>query len=230
MRGFSEWIRQQRVELLVVGHIHEHRARRINGCPEIATRGLDPDKAIGDFPGISLFESSGQGQWSEQFYPWSPAIELLPADLPNGISPVGWSIHGDPVDAARETLEFGLSCLELRLRDFNFSRRALVDALRALRDTGPFFLSYQLPGLGWNQESRQIVGESALSRHLDCALESGVNSLTVPVPQAFASELESVGTEGRNSQSALSSVSTNLHPHSSRARSHWGSHRNPKHP
>ena len=193
---FSEWIRQQRVELLVVGHIHEHRARCINGCLEIATRGLDPDKAIGDFPGISLFESSGQGQWSEQFYPWSPAIELLPADLPNGISPVGWSIHGDPVDAARETLEFGLSCLELRPRDFNFSRRALVDALRALRDTGPFFLSYQLPGLGWNQESRQIVGESALSRHLECALESGVNSLTVPVPQAFASELESVGTEG----------------------------------
>ena len=193
---FSDWIRQQRIELLVVGHIHEHRPRCLNGCLEIATRGLDPDKAIGDFPGISLFESSRQGQWSEHYYPWSPPIKLLPADLPNGIGPVGWSIHGDPVAAARETLEFGLSCLELRPRDFNFSHRALADALRALRDTGPLFLSYQLPGLRWAQESRQIVGESALNRHLECALKFGVDSLTVPVPQVSASELESVGGDG----------------------------------
>ena len=178
--------------LFVAGHIHRHRRRYVDGCLEITARGLDPDKAIGDLPGISLLESSKHGEWSEQFYPWPSTVQLLPADLPDGIAPVGWSIHGDPVDAARETFDFGLSCVELRPRDLDFSRHALADALQRLRDGGPLFLSYHLPSLTWNPASNRIEGEDTLRSHLDCALDSGVNSLTIHVPQAPAFDMERI--------------------------------------
>ena len=49
---------------------------------------------------------------------------------------MGWSIHGDPVDTARETREFGLNCLESRPRNLDYSRPALADELARLRDCG----------------------------------------------------------------------------------------------
>lgn len=186
----TRWLSRHRVELLATGHIHFHRTRHVNGCLEVVVRGLDPDKAVGDMPGISMFESSKPGEWSERFIPWSPAIRLLPADLPDGVSPVGWSIHGDPVDAARETLSFGLACLELRPRELAFSRKALAGALQALRDRGSLFLSYHLPNLTWNPEAGRIEGADAVRANVDCALEAGVDSLTVHVPRARACEME----------------------------------------
>ncbi|MSS73666.1 MAG: hypothetical protein EXS64_19590 [Candidatus Latescibacteria bacterium] len=190
----TPWLARHRVELLTAGHIHFHRARRLDGCLEVASRGLDPDKASGDLPGLSLFESERPGAWSERFIPWSPEVRLLPADLPDGISPVGWSIHGDPVKAAEETLACGLSCLELRPMDLDFSRKALSDALRRLRDRGPLWLSYHLPSLMWDPGEGRIVGEEALRENLACALEAEVDSLTVHVPHAPACEMEETGS------------------------------------
>ena len=186
----AAWLDQQRVELLAVGHVHRYRRQYVGRCLEIATRGLDPDKAIGDLPGLSLLESATPGKWSERFLPWSPAIQLVPTELPGGASPIGWSIHGDPVDAAQETLGAGLSCLELRPRDLHFSRTDLAAALQRLRERSPLFLSYHLPGLGWNSDTAQIEGQANLRAHLDCALELGVNSLTMHVPQVLVREME----------------------------------------
>ncbi|MCY3766168.1 MAG: TIM barrel protein [Gemmatimonadetes bacterium] len=188
----TRWLRENGVELLVAGHSHFHRTRRENGFVEAVVRGLDPDKAIGDLPGISLFESGQDGAWTETFIPWSPAIRLLPADLPNGMQPVGWSIQGDPVMAARKTCGSGLSCLEIRPADLDFSRKALSTALCDLRDQGPLYLSYHLPDLRWNSGARRVDGVDAVRAHLDCAMEAGADSLTVHVPRATAREMERV--------------------------------------
>ena len=153
-------------------------------------RGMDPDKAMGDLPGISLVESDCPGQWTECHVPWSPAIELMPADLPDGTMPVGWSVHADPVDAVRQTLQSGLGCLELRPRDLTFSGPSLASALRELRDDRPLFLSYHLTNLTWNPELGQIEGREAFAASVDAALEAGVDSLTVHVPVAPASTME----------------------------------------
>jgi predicted phosphodiesterase len=185
----ERWLVDQKVELLVGGHRHVHRRRHVGAIMEFVCRGLDPDKAIGDLPGISLLESPGPGVWSERFLPWSPAIELLPADLPEGVSPVGWSIHGDPVDAARETREFGLSCLELRPKKMDFSRAALSQELARLRDGGPLYLSYHLPDLKWDGAAGRIVGEERLQAGLEVALEVGVDSLTMHVPRALSRDM-----------------------------------------
>ena len=186
----EKWLARHSVELLVAGHSHFHRERRVDSCAEIVVRALDPDKAIGDLPGIALFESATPGQWEHRFIPWSPKIQLLPADLPADVSPVGWSIHGDPVEAARETLDFGLSCLELRPKNLDFSRPALAAALQQLRDRGYLYLSYHLPGLNYNSDADRIEGEDAVRAHLDCALVADVDSLTVHVPQAPAAAMQ----------------------------------------
>ena len=184
----TRWICDQKVELLVAGHTHRHQTRRHGDCLEIVTRGLDPDKAIGAPPGASVFERSGCKEWTETFQPWTPPLELLPANLPDGILPVGLSIHGDPVGAAEEALSLDLPCLELRARDFNFSQRALGVALKRFRGSGPRYLSYHLPNLTWNSETGGIEGEEAMGDHLACALEAGVDSLTAHVPRATAPE------------------------------------------
>lgn len=188
----TRWLCENRVELLVAGHSHFHRTRRENGVVEAVVRGLDPDKAIGDLPGISLFESGQKGAWTETFIPWSPAIRLLPADLPNDMQPVGWSIQGDPVTAARETLGSGLHCLEIRPAELDFSRHALSAALGDVRDQGPLYLSYHLPDLRWNSGAGRVDGADAVRAHLDCAMEAGADSLTVHVPRATAREMERV--------------------------------------
>ncbi|MDP6778933.1 MAG: metallophosphoesterase, partial [Candidatus Latescibacteria bacterium] len=50
------YVRDRNVELFVAGHTHRHCHRHHNGCLEVVSRGLDPDKAIGAPPGVSLFE------------------------------------------------------------------------------------------------------------------------------------------------------------------------------
>lgn len=188
----TRWLSENGIELLVAGHSHVQRTRQENGFVEAVVRGLDPDKAIGDLPGINLFESTRKGAWTEIFIPWSPAIRLLPADLPNGMLPVGWSIQGDPVTAARETLGSGLSCLEIRPAALDFSRQALSSALGDLRDQGPINLSYHLPDLRWNSRAERVDGVDAVRAHVDCALAAGADSLTVHVPRATAREMERV--------------------------------------
>ncbi len=188
----TRWLSENGVELLAAGHSHVHRTRHETGFVEAVVRGLDPDKAIGDLPGISLFESSQKAAWTEIFMPWSPAMRLLPADLPGGILPLGWSIQGDPVAAAGETMDFGLACLEIRPVDLGFSQHALSVALGELRDRGPLFLSYHLPDLTWNARTGRVAGVDAVRAHLDCAMEAGVDSLTVHVPRASARAMERV--------------------------------------
>ena len=73
---------------------------------------------------------------------------------------------------------------------FDFSRKALSDALQRPHDRGALFLSYHLPSLTWNPDTCRIEGEDALRVYLECALESCVDSFTVHVPQAPACEME----------------------------------------
>lgn len=187
------WMAEERIELLAAAHTHLAEVREHGDSTEVVVRGLDPDKAIGDLPGLDFLESRTPGIWIRTFHLWAFPLELLPADLPVDVSPVGWSIHGDPVEAADETLEWGLGCLELRPADLHFSSAGLDAALRRLREAGPLFLSYHLPNLSWNGESGRIEGEEMFRAHLERAGEAEVDSLTVHVPRAPVAPLESGG-------------------------------------
>lgn len=184
----AAWMELNGVELLVAGHSHLQRRRELGNGVEVVVPGLDPDKAIGDLPGLTVLESAESGVWREELVPWSPSMELMPSDLPGGQNPVGWSIHGDPAAAARETLDQGLSCLELRPRGRDL-RLKPAPALSELRQRGPLFLSHHLPNLTWDPERGRIDGEGYFREHVEHALAAGVDSLTVHVPRALSRDM-----------------------------------------
>ena len=100
---------------------------------------------------------------------------------------MGWSISGDPIETVRETREFGLSCLELRPVDLDFSTSDLQRELSALRSERDIYLSWHLPNASWDT---QITGEHVMSEHIQRALSVGVSHLTVHVPAAPAYLME----------------------------------------
>lgn len=188
--GSRNWmvsfITEHQLELYVAGHKHIHRTRQIGSCQEIVTRGLDPDKASGHLPGISLFERSDAGKWTENFIPWQFNMNLMPSEIPKLTSPVGWSIQGDPILATQETRGTDLNVLELRPKDLTFSVTALQDELTGLRNNRPLYLSWHLPNLSWDMPTKKMAGVTDVVNHLAIAQEIGVNHLTVHVPQVPA--------------------------------------------
>lgn len=192
----ERWLAAHHVELLVGAHRHWQRMRLLRGgTMEMVCRGLDPDKAIGDLPGLCLCASSHPSVWRETFLPWSPAAELLPCDVADIRSPVGCSIAGDPAAAAREVRLHGLSCLELRPKDRDFSRAALTSELGHLRETGPVYLSYHLPDLQWDAGTGRISGAEEVQAHLDLGLAMDVDSFTMHVPRPPAHQMERAADE-----------------------------------
>jgi sugar phosphate isomerase/epimerase len=172
------------VELYLAGHRHFTRSRRIRGCLEIITRGLDPDKAFGGPPGISSYERMRDGSWSEEVIAWPHGTELFPAET--DFAPVGWSIHGDPVETVRETREFGLNILELRPRDLDYDIDTTREELATLREDRPVYLSWHLPSLSWDETASAVVGQDEVTRQVDHALSCDVDAFTVHVPQIGA--------------------------------------------
>lgn len=183
---FEGWLAANPTELYLAGHRHFSRRRPLNGGVEIVGRGLDPDKAFGGPPGIGLFERGADGTWSEQELPWPHGNDPLPAETDR--SPVGWSIHGDPVEAARETYESGLGVLELRPRSPGYDLEGVLAELEKLRADRPLYLSWHLPSLSWN--SSKIKGVEAVAEQTEHARRCDVDALTVHVPQVGAHLME----------------------------------------
>lgn len=181
-RWITTFLQNNQVELYVAGHKHIHRTRQIDSCKEVITRGLDPDKASGHLPGISLFERNNDGHWQESFIPWAFETTLMPSDITDLPSPVGWSIQGDPILATQETRATDLNVLEIRPKDLTFSTTALKNEVTGLRNNRPLYLSWHLPNLSWHSQKNEIEGITEITHHLATALEIGVNHLTVHVP------------------------------------------------
>ena len=182
----TTYLHNHAVECYVAGHKHIHRTREIGSCQEIITRGLDPDKASGHLPGISLFERSENGNWTEAFIPWQYTIALQPCDIHHLPSPVGWSMPGDPIIATQKTRATDFNVFEIRPNKLDFSATALKTEITSLRNNRPLYLSWHLPNLSWNTETNTIDGISEIINHTALAQEIGVNHLTVHVPQISA--------------------------------------------
>ena len=180
----TSWLAGRRVELYLAGHRHFTRSRTIEGCNEVITRGLDPDKAFGGPPGISVFERGNDGRWVEEAIPWPHGTERLPAEVDH--SPVGWSIHGDPAETVRETIDSGLHVLELRPRELDYDLAATRAGLARLREDRPIYLSWHLPSLGWDDG---MTGVDEVARQIDDGRSCEVDAFTIHVPQVRADRM-----------------------------------------
>ena len=183
------WLANHPVELYLAGHRHFTRTRQIGACLEVITRGLDPDKAFGGPPGISLFKRSSEGVWSEEAIPWPHGLETLPTETNH--SPVGWSILGDPIETVRETLTSNSNVMELRPHKPDYDLQVLREEVERLRNDRSIYLSWHLPSLSWNQATGSVTGQLDVSTQVDHAIACGVNALTVHVPQVDAHLMES---------------------------------------
>jgi sugar phosphate isomerase/epimerase len=179
---FETWLAKRPTELYLAGHRHFSRDRPINGGRETITQGLDPDKAFGGPPGISLFRRDTTGHWAKQAIPWPYGTDRLPAETDH--SPVGWSIHGDPIEAVHETYEFGLNAVELRPRSPGYDLEKVLAGLERLRADRPLYLSWHLPNLSWHETG--VNGVDAVAEQVAQAKSCGVDALTVHVPQIGA--------------------------------------------
>lgn len=191
------WMRDRGVELYLAGHRHFSHRHVVDGYHEVITRGLDPDKAFGGAPGLSLFERGESGTWTEEEIPWPHGRQLLPAEIDT--SPVGWSIHGDPTEAVRDTFAAGLHVLELRPRRPDYDLAATRDELGRLRDGRALYLSWHLPSLTWSAADGAVTGQDAVARQIEHGRACGVDAFTVHVPQVPAGsmvvdESEAVGS------------------------------------
>lgn len=183
------WLARHPVELYVAGHRHFDRTRLVQGCQEVITRGLDPDKAFGGPPSIHLFERDSNGSWTVQPIPWPHEQELLPAHLGRSVlghSPVGWSIHGDPVATVQLTRRAGLHGLELRPKEPEYNLQATLHELELLRLDRQIYLSWHLPNLTWNSDTRGIDGQDAVLAQIEDGRACGVDAFTVHVPRIAA--------------------------------------------
>lgn len=180
------WLRERRIELYLAGHRHFSQKRDVDGCLEVITRGLDPDKAFDGPPGISLFERTSSG-WSQQDIDWPYKHDTVPAEI--APSPVGWSIHGDPVATVRETFEAGLHALELRPKEPDYDLATVQTQLQRLRDDRPVYLSWHLPNLKFNEGTGVIDGQPAIAAQIEHGRACGVDSFTVHVPQIQAGRM-----------------------------------------
>jgi sugar phosphate isomerase/epimerase len=189
MRG---WMADRPVELLLAGHRHFSRSRQVDGCMEVITRGLDPDKAFGGPPGVDLLQRRGE-TWSVEPIPWPHERQLLPAETPH--PPVGWSIHGDPAEAVDDARDTGLQVLELRPREASFDLSAIVEGLERLRSTRSLYLSWHLPNLRWKDDTKSVDGHEAVALQIDAARACGVQALTVHVPRIGAQGMYADGVE-----------------------------------
>lgn len=182
----GSWASGRPLELYLAGHRHFTRSRTVESFHEVTTRGLDPDKAFGGPPGISQF-SRRDGVWSEEPISWPHGNDLLPAET--AFSPVGWSIHGDPLDAVRETRAAGYRVLELRPRTSDYDVPSLVNELNRMREMAPTYLSWHLPSLSWDDEGRRVTGREAVEVQVEHARACGVDAFTIHVPQLRADQM-----------------------------------------
>ena len=183
----TTWLSNRRVELYLAGHRHFTRSRSVGGCEEVITRGLDPDKAFDGPPGISVFERGDDNRWTEKAIAWPHGMDLLPADVPH--LPVGWSIHGNPVETVRETIDFGLHVMELRPRELDYDLEATLAGLKRLREDRHIYLSWHLPSLTWDEDAGAVTGQEEVARQIDHGQQCGVDAFTIHVPQGRADRL-----------------------------------------
>lgn len=178
------WIDAHGAELYLAGHRHFDRVRSVGGCTEIIGSGLDPDKAFGTPPGILLLAREAGGSWTPEPISWPHDQQLVPAETPH--CPVGWSIHGDPLETVRETQRGTVNVCELRPRDADYDAAATATELQVLRSERPLYLSWHLPNLAWQSDSASVLGQDAMQRQIDDGLACGVNAFTVHVPRIDA--------------------------------------------
>lgn len=180
----------ERLELTVIhGHKHWQKEYTVGKSRVIGVRGIDPDKAIGDYPTVTYLDISAD-DIRVTHKPLTIA-EGTPADLRShmGISCV------DNVRDVTYAIENGVKFIELRFNGKGegwMPEPELSQLVEKWREKTGGYLSVHMPAFGWSDG--QLSGEERFWHSLTLAKEWGADGLTVHVPSVRLGDM-SQGSE-----------------------------------
>ncbi len=176
-----------RLKLTVIhGHKHLQKEYRIGQSRVLSLRGIDPDKAIGDYPTVTYLNVSPDDIRVEH-KPLTLAATTA-ADLRKymGISCV------DNVRDVTYATENGVKFIELRFNGKWPPEPELAALVAAWREKTEGYLSVHMPAFAW--KDGQLSGELRFWEALALAKELGADGLTVHVPTVRVGDM-SPGSE-----------------------------------
>ena len=173
----------ERVALVIV-HGHEHKEMEYTAGKSrvIGIRGLDPDKAIGDWPTLTYLDVTAE----------DVSVEQKPITLPREVAEdlrryMGLSCVDNVRDVSYAT-ENGVKYIELRFNGKWPVEPQLAELIKTWREKTDGFLSVHMPALQF-REGRLEKAERFFEA-LEVAKSLGVNHLTVHVPTVRLSEMD----------------------------------------
>lgn len=159
------------------GHKHQQMEYTVGKSRVISLRGIDPDKAIGDFPTVTYLDVSRE----------DICVTHRPLVLDRAVAEdlkkhMGISCVDNTRDVTYAT-ENGVKLIELRFNGGTWPPAAELSGLvSAWREKTDGYLSVHMPSLAWKEGSLQ--GEERFWEALEQARLLGANGLTVHVPTA----------------------------------------------
>ncbi len=175
------------IGLLVAGHLHLDRESDIIQL----VRGLDPDKAIGGAPSLTVFTRDGdEAPWTREdvVYPPGDPRQWPEAERREWFDHLGISGMESPLQALREAADLGVPAFELRYRPSTTQpTQELATALSAWRARGKH-LSLHVPDLAWKAGAPHGLDE--LRQAMEQALRIRADAITFHVPRVPVGEFD----------------------------------------
>lgn len=175
-------IARRAVTAVIAGHVHSDGPDTL--------RGLDPDKAAGGPPMMSIFTRSGDGNWSREdiVMPGVDPMDWTEAERAAFRRVLGVSCMYDPFGVLAEAAELKIPVAELRYGTTG-GNTDISASLERWRNRGGRILSMHLPSLTGKEDSRRILEDAVRN-----AIALGCDRVTLHVPEIRAGEYPALKT------------------------------------
>ncbi len=168
-----KWRETHKNTMLFYGHLHSSAS----DANSIGLQAMDPDKAIGENPCITYYDTDTK-ELSKSYY-FSP----VPTDMYNYF---GISCY-NPIKQIEFAIKNKLKCLELRPNCVDVDTDELKDAIKKWRDAGGENLSIHLPEICW--ENDKVLVNENFNKLIETVIRLRADRVTQHVPQVSVREI-----------------------------------------
>ena len=176
---------------LVIVHGHGHRVfdYYINQTHVLGFRGLDPDKAIGNFPSFNYLDVDDESVCMEECLVKIPKEFLIETSKYFGIA------CADNAADICYAAEHGIKYAEVRCKGDKGTEwtpdKTLIPIVEAWRQKTEGYLSVHMPNLKFKNGT--VTGKKQWLQALDYAIELGADSITMHPPRVPVCDMEPGG-------------------------------------
>ncbi len=186
------YLESGRIGLVIVGHHHRDGEEILGRAAVHTVRGLDPDKAVGGPPAVTIFEiDRGDRRRREVAWPAGDVGGWSGQERAEFVHNLGFSCMDQTLRGLDEAAKRGVFAVELRGGEaLGVDREALLDALGRWRGAGGGYLSVHLPNLVWDEAAQEVRGLAGWQGALDLVEAVGAEAVTVHVPRVGVGDMQ----------------------------------------